>query len=121
MYTDAYEVSAGSTSDAQKLTVTPPSAAGHGAALNSDGSLLFGCENMTGNWLDANTRVMTIAPGTQIAKVALAGRENGGCPIAPASNEVTLLPTTNTAMVHDPVASPDGSKVGQMAKANRPW
>jgi hypothetical protein len=111
MYTDAYEVSAGSTSDAQKLTVTPPAAADHGAALNSDGSLLFGCENMTGNWLDANTRVMAIAPGTQIAKVALAGRENGGCPIAPASNEVTLLPTTNTAMVHNPVASPDGSKV----------
>jgi hypothetical protein len=111
MYTDVYEVPAGSTGNAQKLTVTPPGAADHGAALNSDGSLLFGCENMTGNWFDANTRVMAIAPGTQIAKVALAGRENGGCPITPASNEVTLLPTTNTAQVHDPVANSDGTKV----------
>jgi hypothetical protein len=111
MYTDVYEVSAGSTSNAQKVTVTPPDAADHGAALNSDGSLLFGCENMTGNWLDANTLVMVIAPGTQIAKVALAGRENGGCPITPATNEVTLLPTTSTAQVHDPVANSDGTKV----------
>jgi hypothetical protein len=111
MYTEVYEVRAGSTNNAQKLTVTPPGAADRGAALNSDGSLLFGCENMTGNWLDANTRVMAIAPGTQIAKVALAGRGNGGCPITPASNEVTLLPSTNTAAVHDPVANSDGTKV----------
>ncbi len=110
-YTAVYEVRAGSTSNAQNLTVTPPGAADRGAALNSDGSLLFGCENMTGNWLDANTRVIAIAPGTQIAKVALAGRENGGCPITPASNEVTLLPKTNTAAVHDPVANSDGTKV----------
>jgi hypothetical protein len=111
MYTEVYKVSAGSTSNAQELTVTPPGAADRGVALNSDGSLLFGCENMTGNWLDANTQVMAIAPGTQIAKVALAGRENGGCPITPVSNQVTLLPTTNTALVHDPVANPDGTKV----------
>ncbi len=111
MYTDVYEVQAGSTSNAQKLTVTPLGAADRGAELNSDGSLLFGCENMTGNWLDANTLVMAIAPGTQIAKVALAGRENGGCPITSASNEVTLLPATNSAMVHDPVANSGGTKV----------
>ncbi|MBB5166482.1 hypothetical protein HNP02_006468 [Mycobacterium sp. AZCC_0083] len=111
MYTEAYEVLAGSTGNAQKLTLTPPGAAAHGAALNSDGSVLFGCQNMAGNWLDANTLVMTIAPGTQIAKIALAGREKGGCPITPASNQVTLLPTTNTATVHDPVANSDGTKV----------
>jgi hypothetical protein len=111
MYTEVYEVPAGSTSNARKLTLTPPGAADRGAALNSDGSLLFGCENMTGNWLDANTMVMAIAPGTQIAKIALAGRQNGGCPITPASNEVPLLPTTNTAAVHDPVANSNGTKV----------
>jgi hypothetical protein len=111
MYTEVYEVSAGSTSNAQKLTVTPPVAADRGAALNADGSLLFGCDNMTGNWLDANTRVMAVAPGTQIAKVAVAGREKGGCPITPGNNEVTLLPATNTAIVHDPVANSDGTKV----------
>jgi hypothetical protein len=110
-YTEVDEVPAGSTSNAQKVTVTPPDAADHGAALNSDGSLLFGCTNMTGNWLDANTRVMAIAPGTQIAKVALAGLGPGGCPNTPATNEVTLLPTTNTAQVHDPVANADGTKV----------
>jgi hypothetical protein len=111
MHTDVYEVPSGSTSNPKKLTVTPPSAADNGAELNSDGGLLFGCQNMTGNWLDANTMVMAIAPGTQIAKVPLAGREKSGCPITPATNEVTLLPTSNTAKVHDPVANPDGSKV----------
>jgi Protein of unknown function (DUF2510) len=111
MYTEVYEVSAGSTSNPQQLTMTPPGAADHGVALNSDGSLLFGCENMTGNWLDANTLVMAIAPGSQVAKVAVAGREKGGCPITPASNEVPLLPATNSAMVHDPVANSDGTKV----------
>ena len=111
MYTEIYKVRAGSTSNAQKLTVTPPGAADGGVALNADGTVLFGCENMTGNWLDANTRVMAIAPGTQIAKVALAGRDISGCPNTPASNEVTLLPTTNTAMVHDPVANSNGTKV----------
>jgi len=111
MYTEVYEVPAGSTSNAQKLTVTPPGAVDQGIALNSDGSLLFGCSNMTGNWLDANTMVLAIAPGTQIAKVALAGRGPGGCPITPASNEVPLLPPTNSAMVHDPVANSDGTKV----------
>jgi len=110
-YTEVYEVSAGSTSNPQQLTMTPPGAADHGVALNSDGSLLFGCENMTGNWLDANTMVMAIAPGSQVAKVAVAGREKGGCPITPASNEVPLLPATNSAMVHDPVANSDGTKV----------
>ena len=111
MYTEVYKVPAGSTSNGQKIPVTPPGAADRGVALNADGSVLFGCENMTGNWLNANTRVMAIAPGTQIAKVALAGRDTSGCPNTPASNEVTLLPTTNTATVHDPVANSDGTKV----------
>lgn len=111
MYTEVYKVPAGATGNAQKLTVTPPAAADRGVALNSDGSLLFGCDNMTGNWLDANTMVAAIAPGSQIAKIALAGRGPGGCPITPASNEVPLLPPNNTALVHDPVANPDGTKV----------
>ena len=111
MYTEVYEVPAGSTSNAQQVAVTPPGAADHGVALNSDGSLLFGCENMTGNWLDANTMVMAIAPGTQIAKVPVASRSAGGCPNLPASGEVPLLPSTNTAQVHDPVANSDGTKV----------
>lgn len=110
-YTEVYEVSAGSTSNPHQLPTTPPGAVDHGVALNSDGGLLFGCENMTGNWLDANTMVMAIAPGTQVAKVALAGREKSGCPITPASNEVPLLPATNSALVHDPVANSDGTKV----------
>jgi hypothetical protein len=110
-YTEVYEVSAGSTSSPQQVTMTPPGAVDRGAALNSDGSLLFGCENMTGNWLDANTMVVAIAPGTQVAKVAVAGRGKGGCPITPASNEVPLLPATNSAIVHDPVANSDGTKV----------
>ncbi|MGO9927649.1 MAG: hypothetical protein ACLPLP_16395 [Mycobacterium sp.] len=111
MNTEVYEVSAGSTSNAQKVTVTPPGAADHGAALNSDGSMLFGCGMAGANWLDANTMVSVIAPGTQIAKIALGGREKGGCPILPASNEVTLLPATNTATVNNPVANSDGTKV----------
>ncbi len=112
LHTDVYKVPAGSTSNAQKLTLSPPDAADHGApVLNSDGSLLFGCQNMTGNWLDANTIVAAIAPGTQIAKIAVAGHDQGGCPITPAANEVPLLPTTNTAMVHDPVANSDGTRV----------
>jgi hypothetical protein len=111
MYTEVYEVSAGSTTNPQRLTMTPPGAADHSVVLNSDGSLLFGCQNMTGNWLDANTLVMAIAPGSQVAKVGVSGREKGGCPITPASNEVPLLPATNSAMVHDPVANPDGTKV----------
>jgi hypothetical protein len=110
-YTELYEVSAGSTNNPQQVTMTPPGAVDRGAALNSDGSLVFGCENMTGNWLDANTMVMAIAPGTQIAKVAVASRGKGGCPVTPANNEVTLLPATNSAMVHNPVANSDGTKV----------
>jgi hypothetical protein len=110
-YHEVYKVSAGSTSNPQQLTVTPPGAADRGVALNSDGSLLFGCDNMTGTWLDANTMVLAVAPGTQIAKVAVAGRANGGCPITPGNNEVTLLPATNSAMVHDPVANSDGTRV----------
>jgi Protein of unknown function (DUF2510) len=111
MYTEVYKVPAGSTGNAQQVTTTPPGAVDRGAALNWDGSLLFGCENMTGNWLDANTMVMAIAPGTQIAKVPVASRYGGGCPNLPASGDVPLLPSTNTAMVHSPVASPDGTKV----------
>jgi hypothetical protein len=110
-YTEVYEVSAGSTGNPQQVTMTPPGAVDRGAALNSDGSLVFGCENMTGNWFDANTMVMAIAPGTQIAKVAVASRGKGGCPVTPANNEVTLLPAANSAMVHDPVANSDGTKV----------
>jgi hypothetical protein len=110
-YTEVYEVSAGSTSNPQQVTTTPPGAVDRGAALNSDGSLLFGCENMTGNWLDANTMVMAIAPGTQVAKVAVAGREKSGCPITPATNEVPLLPASNSATVHNPVANSDGTKL----------
>ena len=110
--TEVYEVPAGSTSNAQQVTVTPLGAADQGARLNFDGSMLFGCQSMAGaNWLDANTMVSTIAPGTQIAKIALGGREKGGCPILPAPNEVPLLPTTNTATVHNPVANADGTKV----------
>lgn len=112
MYTEVYEVSAGSTSNAQKLTLTPPGSGDHGLMLNADGSMLFGCDNETAaRWLDANTLVMAIAPGTQIAKIAIASRGPGGCPIAAAENEVTLLPTTNTVQVHDPVANSDGTKV----------
>jgi hypothetical protein len=110
-YTELYEVSAGSTDNPQQVTMTPPGAVDRGAALNSDGSLLFGCENMTGNWLDANTMVMAVAPGTQIAKAAVASHAKGGCPFTPASGEVMLLPVTNSAMVHDPVANADGTKV----------
>jgi hypothetical protein len=111
LYTEVYEVPAGSTSNPQQVTTTPPGAVDHGAALNADGSLLFGCSNLTGNWLDPNTLVMAIAPGTQIAKVAVAGREKGGCPITPANNEIPLLPAANSAVVHDPVANADGTKV----------
>jgi hypothetical protein len=111
MYTEVYEVPAGSTSNAQKVTMTPPGAADHGVALNSDGSLLFGCETMGYNWLNANTVVMAMAPGTQIAKIPLSGRQNGGCPNIPGANAVPLLPASNTAKVHDPVANADGTKV----------
>jgi hypothetical protein len=110
-YTEVYEVSAGSTGNPQQVTMTPPGAVDRGAALNSDGSLVFGCENMMGNWLNANTMVMAVAPGNQIAKVAVAGRGKGGCPVTAANNEVTLLPATNSAQVHNPVANSDGTKV----------
>jgi hypothetical protein len=109
MYTEVYKVPAGSTSNAQQVTTTPPGAVDRGASLNWDGSLLFGCENMTGNWLNASTMVAAIAPGTQIAKIALAGRYPGGCPIT--GNQTPLLPSTNTALVHDPVGNSDGTKV----------
>ena len=111
MYTEVYEVSAGSTGNAQKVTMTPPGAADHGVALNSDGSLLFGCGTMGYSWLNANTVVMAMAPGTQIAKIPLSGRQTGGCPNIPGANAVPLLPASNTAMVHDPVANSDGTKV----------
>ncbi len=111
MYTDVYKVAAGATGNAQKLTTAVPGNVDHGAALDSDGTLLFGCENLTGNWLNANTRVMAIAPGTRIAKISVTGREKDGCPITSAANELDLLPTTNTAMVHEPVANADGTEV----------
>lgn len=106
--TELYEVSAGSTGNARKVEVTPPNAVDDGVALNSDGSLMWGCE-MVGNWLDANTWVLAVAPGTQIAKIPITGRRKGGCPIL--GNQVPLLPASNTATVHDPVASPDGTKL----------
>ena len=59
MYTEVYEVPAGSTSNAQQVTMTPPGAADHGVAVNSDGSLLFGCEILGYSWLNANTVVMS--------------------------------------------------------------
>jgi hypothetical protein len=111
MYTEVYKVPAGSTSNAQQVTLTPPSAADHGVAVNSDGSLLFGCETSGYSWLNANTVVMAVAPGTQIAKVPLAGRFPGGCPNLPGASGVPLLPASNTATVHDPVANSDGTKV----------
>lgn len=114
MYTEVYKVPAGSTSNGQQLTLNPPNAADQGGvALNADGSLLFGCSNMDGSWLNADTRVTVIAPGTQIAKipVAPATAATGRCPYLPATNEVPLLPATNTAQVHDPVPNPDGTKV----------
>jgi hypothetical protein len=114
MHTEVYKVPAGSTSNAQQLTLNPPGAADQGGvALNADGSLLFGCSNMDGSWLNADTRVMVIAPGTQIAKIPLgpASAATGRCPYLPSTNEVPLLPATNTAQVHDPVPNPDGTKV----------
>ena len=120
--TEVYEVPAGSTSNAQKVTVTPPGAADHGATLNSDGSLLFGCGMAGANWLDANNMVSAIAPGTQIAKVAVVSRAKGGCPIT--GNQVPLLPATNSARVSGPVANSDGTKVAffgpDPAKQNLP-
>ncbi|MCX4096989.1 hypothetical protein [Nocardia sp. alder85J] len=111
MYTEVDEVAAGATGNPQQVTTTPPGAADHGISLNSDGSLLFGCENMNGSWLDANTMVTVIAPGTQIAKITITEREKAGCPVESTKNDVTLLPATNTASVHDPVGNKDGSRI----------
>jgi hypothetical protein len=107
--TEVYKVPAGSTSNAQQVTLTVPGAADHGVANNADGSLLFGCEVLGYSWLNANTVVMSW--GTQIAKVPLAGRFPGGCPNLPGASGVPLLPASNTATVHDPVANSDGTKV----------
>lgn len=113
-YTEVYRVAAGSTSDPQPVTLPAPGAADSGAVLlNSDGTLLFGCGGTPGGWLNADTWVMAIAPGTQIAKGAIT-RGKTGCPTMAAKDEVTLLPTANTAMVHDPVANSDGTKVAFM-------
>jgi Protein of unknown function (DUF2510) len=108
MYTEVYEVPSGSTSNARQVSLNPH-ANNHVVTLNADGSVLFGCENMVGSWLDANTRVLAIAPGTQIAKVAVTSHGPGGCPVT--GTQVPLLPSSNTALVHDPVANSDGTKV----------
>jgi hypothetical protein len=55
--------------------------------------------------------VVAMAPGTQIDKVAVTHRQNGACPITQTSNRVPLLPASNTATVHDPVANSDGTRV----------
>jgi hypothetical protein len=108
MYTEVYEVPSGSTSNARQVSLNH-NANNHVVTLNADGSVLFGCENMVGSWLDANTRVLVVAPGTQIAKVALTSRGPGGCPVT--GTQVPLLPSTSTAQVHSPVANSDGTKV----------
>lgn len=102
-----FKVAAGSTSNPQQITPTPPGA-GPVAWRNFDGGLIFQC-NMGGRWLDANTRVD--ATSEQIVKLPVTGHTESGCPITNSAGAVNLLPQSTGTMAKDPVPSPDGRKV----------
>jgi hypothetical protein len=112
-YSEVYKLAAGSTTNAQKITLTPPNAANQGGAfLNYDGTLQFGCSSPVRSWLGPNaivSEVGSMGVSNQIVKWIVTGHEQGGCPIT--GKDANLLPSTNMASVANAVGNRDGTQV----------
>jgi hypothetical protein len=111
---EVYKLAAGSTTDAQKITLAYPNAANQaGAFLNYDGTMQFGCTSPVKSWLGPNaivSEVGSVGVSNQIVKWIVTGRDKIGCP-TDAKDTTNLLPATNTVSVADAVGNRDGTQV----------
>jgi hypothetical protein len=118
---ETFKVQAGTTTNPEKLTLSPKASAGR-ASLSGDGTVLFGCGAQE-NWLGPNTVVSVetrgvasssgIADYQTLVKVPVTGRDEDGCPVEGSTNGPGLLPENAGYTFHDSVvtSSPDGSKL----------
>jgi hypothetical protein len=114
MYAQVYKLAAGSTTNAEKITLTPPNAVDEaGVFLNYDGTMQFGCASTVTSWLGPNAIVSAVGSegvSNQILKWDVTGHERSGCPTN-GKDATNLLPSTNTVNVRDAVGNRDGTQV----------